>query len=515
MNWKHWLSTAGCLLALLAPTFTGCTRVELTPEIKAPQADEASVGAKANSPVEKLDPLAPWPMFGGTPARNMVNTTDTNTPVTFSDKDGKLIPKHVKWVADLGQTANGGPVIADGKVFVSTNNKNPRDKKALGPKAILMAFNESDGKFLWQIAHDMSSDERFQDALHEGLCSTPVVEAKRLFYVTPTCEVICADTAGKVQWTYDMMKELKVIPYHLGNCSPLVVGDLVMIVTSNGVDGEGKLAAPKAPSFIAVHKKTGKLVWQSSLPGENIIEGQWSNPAVAIVNGKTQVIFPGGDCIIYGLEPETGKLIWKCNCNPTRKKKGDREMDNYMVSTPIVVGDRLYVGLGVYPEHPQKTRFSYFVCLDITKKGDVSLKSYDVKDAANKDSALVWAFGGPIQPPPAKGRQVYFTTTISTAAVHDGLVYIPEEAGYLNCLDAKTGQRYWAHDFKEQVWGSPYCVDGKVYVGTEGGDIVVFAQGKKAAILATNSVEEAVHSTPIIANGILYVATKSKLYAIR
>ena len=304
-----------------------------------------------------------------------------------------------------------------------------------------------------------------------------------------------------------------------------------MLVTGNGVNDEGHVANPKAPSFIAVNKNTGKLAWQSSLPGDRIIEGQWSNPTLATVEGKTQVIFPGGDCVLYSFEPQTGNLIWKCDLNPTRKKRGERDIENYIVATPVVHGNRLYVGLGPYPGHHSRPRFGYFLCVDITKKGDVSPKSYDLKNPVNKDSALVWAFGGQIDPAPAKGRQVRFGTTSSTAAIVDGLVYITEEAGYLHCLDAKTGQSYWDHDFKAGIPGnSPYYVDGKVYVGTEDGDVVIFEHGKVRKyyldgkpVLASKdndkrlpsaSMEEPDVGTPVVANGVLYIMTKSKLFAI-
>ncbi len=461
----------------------------------------------------KTDTRTEVVMFGGTPQRNMVNTVDKNVPTDWCVEKGKH--KNVKWIANLGSPTYGGPVIADGKVFVGTSNANPRDKSIKGrDKAVLMAFRESDGAFLWQIVHDIPADIGGEGRV-QGLCSTPVYEDKRLYYVTPGCEIICAGVDGKVKWSYDMMKELKVVPWHVGNCSPLIVGDLLMICTSNGSDEEGKVASPKAPSFIAINKNTGKKpVWQSNLPGDKIIEGQFSNPTLATVNGKQQVIFAGGDCVLYSFEPATGDLIWKCNCNPIPKKKDDRAVP-YIIATPVVAGTRLYVGLGVSPGGCNNLPYSHFLCVDITKKGDVSPKSFDVKDAANKDSALVWAFGGEILPPPkGRGRRAYFGQTISTAAVHDGLVYITEEIGYLHCIDAKTGQRYWEHDFRENVWGSPYWVDGKVYVGTQGGDVVIFAHGKERKVLATVSVDDAVESTPVVAGGVLYVATKTKLIAI-
>src|SRR5262249_39657939 len=87
-----------------------------------------------------------WPMYGGTINRNMVNTTDKNIPASWSVEEGKT--KSVKWVAALGSSAYGGPVISGGKVFVSTNNEIPRDPNLKGDKGVLMCFRESDGKFL-------------------------------------------------------------------------------------------------------------------------------------------------------------------------------------------------------------------------------------------------------------------------------------------------------------------------------------------------------------------------------
>lgn len=479
------------------------------------------VAAPAGQVVGKAEPRSEVLMFGGTPQRNMVNTIDKNVPIDWSVDEDKV--KNIKWIAKLGGNyCYSGPLVADGKVFVGTTGKG----KDL--KAILMAFAESDGKLLWQIPHaDADMPERFR----YGLCSTPVIEGKFLYYVTPNGELICASTDGKVAWSYSMTKELKVVPYHLANCSPLIVGDLVMVCTSNGRDEEGKLPSPKAPSFIAVNKKTGKLDWQSNLPGTNIIEGQWSNPTLATVNGKQQVIFAGGDCVLYAFEPTKGELIWKCNCNPAPAM--GNEANPYIISTPVVVGDRLYVGLGIHPDNGRSLPYSHFVCLDITKKGDVSpKKNLDAKDPGNKNSALVWAFGGEIQPVPKKGPRVYFgdgTGTISTAAVQDGLVYICAERGYLHCLDAKTGERYWVHDFREDVWGSAYWVDGKVYVCTQAGDVVVFAHGKERKyyfegklhaakehkdVKPVAAMDDHIESTPVVAGGVLYIASKTKLFAI-
>jgi len=186
----------------------------------------------------------------------------------------------------------------------------------------------------------------------------------------------------------------------------------------------------------------------------------------------------------------------------------------YMIATPVVHDQKCYIGLGLYPENPTVTAYSHFLCVDITRTGDVSPKSLDAKDPKNKDSALVWGYGGKIEPAPKKGRRVVFGRTISTAAIHDGLVYIAEEHGYLHCLDAKTGQKYWDFDFKAAVWGSPYYVDGKVYIGTDDGEIVIFEAGKKRNEIGRVNMDDTVQGTPVVSRGVMYIATKSKVYAI-
>src|SRR5436309_1172724 len=57
-----------------------------------------------------------WVMYGGTPARNMANTAAKGLPVEW-DADAKPM-KGIKWVAELGSKAYGGPIIAGGRVYV-------------------------------------------------------------------------------------------------------------------------------------------------------------------------------------------------------------------------------------------------------------------------------------------------------------------------------------------------------------------------------------------------------------
>jgi len=90
-----------------------------------------------------------WPMWGGTPDRNMVSSMK-GIPTTWDVKT----KKNVKWVAELGSQSYGNPVVAGGVVLVGTNNENTKDPAVKGDKGVLMAFRESDGEFLWQDVND-------------------------------------------------------------------------------------------------------------------------------------------------------------------------------------------------------------------------------------------------------------------------------------------------------------------------------------------------------------------------
>jgi len=484
-----------------------------------------------------------WPMFGGRPERNMVNTVERNLPAEWDIRTGK----NVKWSAKLGSQAYGNPVVLGGRIFLGTNNGglyNPRDaRKPTRPgeppvpedKGILLCLREADGKFLWQAVHDKLPSGRVNDWPEQGICSSPCVEGNRVYYVSNRCELVCADAEGFADgnqgaqdekykdatdadfiWRLDMMEELGVFPHNLAVCSPLVVGDIVFVVTGNGHDeSHENIPAPQAPSFLAVDKHTGKVLWESNLPGERILHGQWSNPAYAEINGQPQVIFPGGDGWLYAFEPKSGKLLWKFDCNPKNSKYilGGRGTKNEIIATPVVYEGRVYIQVGQDPEHgegvghlwcidPSKARPDH---VDLTPVND----NFDPKAPENKNSGLVWHVGGQ-----SKDGKLLWRRGLSTCAVHDGLCYVANLSGFVACFDARTGEKYWEHDTLAAIWGSPYWVDGKVYIGTDSGEVYVFQHGKDKKLLAKNDMEAPVLSTPIAVNGVLYVMTNSRLYAI-
>jgi outer membrane protein assembly factor BamB len=262
---------------------------------------------------------------------------------------------------------------------------------------------------------------------------------------------------------------------------------------------------------------------------ELLMHGQWSNPVYAEPGGRPMIIFPGGDGWMRAFDPSNGELIWKFDCNPkgTFYELGPKATRNDFVCTPVIWKDKLYIGVGQDPEHLKGV--GHLWCIDITKKPankekDLSpvKNNFDPKAKENEGSGLVWHFGGDLVPKPTKGRSYAFGRTLSTCAVHDGLVYAGDFDGHFYCLDALTGALQYDVDTKAETWSSPYWVDGHVYFGNEDGLIRVFKHGKERKQLSEidmtvgGSQAARVRATPVACNGVLYVVTEDpcKLWAI-
>jgi outer membrane protein assembly factor BamB len=447
-------------------------------------------------------------MFGNTFVRNMVSA-EKGLPSEWDVKTGK----NVKWWADVGSQAYAGPVTLGGKVFVGTNNEGRRNPKLERDRGVVMAFDAKNGDFLWQMTHEKLSAGRVNDWPMQGICSTPFVEAGRLYYTSDRATIVSLDTEGfrdgkndgvqteketspidgDVVWEYDMIKELDVFPHNLAVSSPLVVDGILYATTGNGVDeGHINIPSPQAPSFIALDVKTGQLVWDSNLPGEKIFHGTWSNPTYGVIKGRPQVILPGGDGWVYSLEPKTGKLMWKFNANPPGAKYilGPRGTANEVIATPVIYDDKIYFGVGQDPEHGEGV--GNFWVVDATMDGDVSEK------------AKVWHRGGN-----------EFHRTISTVAIQDGIVYAADLSGFLYAMDAKTGELFWKHDMLAAVWGSPFVADGKVYLGDEDGDVEILEASKTKKVVGTLNMGVSVYSTPVARDGVLYVLARNRLFALQ
>jgi outer membrane protein assembly factor BamB len=428
-----------------------------------------------------------WPMWGGTPDRNMVSSM-TGIPTTW-DINTK---KNIKWMSMLGSQTYGNPVVAGGKVFVGTNNEGLRNPKEGGDRGVLMCFRESDGQFLWQHANAKLPAGRVNDWPFQGVCASPLVEGEVLYYVNNRCELVCLDVNGdgkggaKTIWKLDMMEELGSHPHNMANSSVVAWGDMLYLSTSNGQDeSHVNIPSPKAPAIIAVNKKTGKVVWEQNHVGNRILHGQWSSPAVGKSGDILQVVMGEGDGWVRGYNATDGTKLWEFDMNP--KDSVWPKTRNEVISTPVIWDGKVYIANGQDPEHGEGVGHLY--CIDPTKRGDIT------------KTGLVWHYD--------KIRR-----SISTGAIHEGILYYSDFSGFLHALDAKTGKVHWVHDMLAAIWGSPMVIGGNVYLGDEDGDVAVLKAGKEKKLLGEMNMGSSVYSTPVPANGTLYIANRNQLFAI-
>ncbi len=339
------------------------------------------------------------------------------------------------------------------------------------------------------------------------------------------------------------MNQLGVSQHNMCSCSITATGDILWVCTSNGVDeGHVNLPAPQAPSFLAVDKNSGKVIWSDSSPGMNILHGQWSSPAYAVLGGVPQVMFAGGDGYLYSFlaEPSSdgkAQVLWKFDANPKESKYilGGRGTRNEIIATPVVYDGLVYLAVGQDPEHGEGP--GHLWCIDPTRRGDVSselafnaadpkkpiphkrLQAVDPKEGdiarPNPNSAVVWHYAEADQNGDGKAEfEETMHRTCGTVVIKDGLLYISDFSGLFHCVDAKTGKPHWTHDLFAATWGSALIVEDKVYIGDEEGKVTVFKLSAEKELLAENNMGNSVYSTPVIANNIMYIANKTHLFAI-
>jgi outer membrane protein assembly factor BamB len=504
---------------------------------------------------------ADWPQWGGNnPGRNMYSPEkglpsriDPGHFKAGTEEVDMKTTKNVKFVVKLGSQSYGNTTVANGKIFVGTNNDSPRDKKHPGDRSILMCFDEKTGEFLWQLVVPKLAAGKVNDWENLGLFSSPNVNGNKVYLVTSRCEVLCLDANGMANgndgpfkdegkyvvkdvvidkgkptehpaaavepgpkdadiiWRYDMLDELGVFPHNASNCSVLIVDDILYTSTSNGQDWtHSNVPSPLSPSLIALNKNTGELLAEDDAKiGPRIFHGLWSSPSTGKVNGKQVIFFGGGDGFVYAFDAKPTKegdtsflkTLWKFDCNPPEYKKAkypDANGPSEVIATPVIYKNRIYAAIGQDPEHGEG--IGRIVCLDATKTGDIT------------KSGLIW-----------ENRDIHRTMATVSIDPDNGLLFVNDFSGFVHCMDAETGKVYWTHDMKAHMWGSTLVADGKVYVGDEDGDFVVLASSKQKQILSKVNIDgkemdgpnlgAPIYSTPVAANGVIYVASNTHLWA--
>ena len=237
--------------------------------------------------------------------------------------------------------------------------------------------------------------------------------------------------------------------------------------------------------------RQGDVDEQRSRAGQ-IMHGQWSNPSYAEPNGKPMVIFPGGDGWIRAFDPRHGELIWKFDCNPKKSvyKLGPEGTRSDFVATPVIYETR---STSASARIPNTTRASA-ICGASTSARRRRTRIRTCRRSTTisirrRRRTRIPDWSGTTAATLRQDATATFTSAarISTCCVHDGLAYAAEFAGFVHCLDAKTGQSLLGARPEGRTPGvRRFWVDGKIYMGNDSGKISIFKRARRKRCLASS-----------------------------
>jgi outer membrane protein assembly factor BamB len=368
--------------------------------------------------------------------------------------------ENVKWKVPLPGPSNSSPIVWGDRIFLT---------QAAGDRRTVMAFDRKDGKLLWQDGPTVTEKERTHPT-NPPASGSPVTDGEKVIAWFGSAGVWCWDLAGKEMWHVDLGKQDHEWGY---GSSPVLHGDLCIVNFGPG---------PRS-FLVALDKRTGKEAWRTEVPVPEMPEGpgasqnytgSWSTPIVAQVSGKSELIavLPGA---VRSFDPATGKELWHCNgLNPLS------------YADPLIA-DGVVAAMGGFG--------GYSVGVKAGGMGDVT--------ATNR----LW-------------QEKRSSQRIGSGVVKDGLIYMPNEPGVVQCIEPATGKIAWQERLqipggKASTWSSFVLSGDRLYLVTQASDVVVLKAGPKFEQLAVNSLDDGLSNSSLaVSNGELFIRTHKNLWCI-
>jgi len=357
------------------------------------------------------------------------------------------------WKVPLPGAGHSSPVVWGENIFVTSCDES-------AGKFFVLCLRTSDGSVRWQKEVPLTPSEKH--SFNSLATSTPTVDADRVY----VCRTEAAHiTLGAFSHDGELVWERDLGPFaaqHGAGASPIVFGS--MLFFPNEQAGE---------SFVVgLDARTGEMRWKTP---RNSGSGSYSTPCVYQPRPESApaLIFNSEAHGITALAPETGKMIWEF----------EKAFDKRSVSSPVVAGELIIGSCG------SGGGGNYVVAIrpGDPAKGTKPSRAYEVRRSAP-----------------------YVPTSI---CVGDWL-YLWSDGGIVSRVRAATGEVQWQERVGGNFFGSPVCVDGRLFCVSTGGEVVVLAVADKFEVLARNPLGELTHSTPAIAGGRMYIHTSGHLLSI-
>lgn len=357
-----------------------------------------------------------------------------------------------RWTADLSGVGYSSPVVCRGKLFVTSAIEDDATQ-------MICCLSATDGAKLWEKSFESKPHKHHPFNCHAA--STPALDEEAVYALWANPDqlaVVKLDQAtGDLQWQRDLG------PYaaeHAFGASPMVYKD--MLIIPNDQDGDS--------SIVALSRETGDTVWQAKRRSKKTA---YATPCIFTPkSGPPQLIITSWAHGFSGLDPETGNSLWEV---PLFK---NRVVGSPLVTSGLVFGSAGTGGIG---------RQMYAV-----RPGDPS---------RGLEAEVVYEL---------KGSLPYVVTPIACG----GLLFSWFDKGVVTCLETATGEVLWRERIGGEYFGSPVCVNGRLYCISREGEVVVLAASREFKELGRVALGEASHSTPAVADGVMYLRTKSHVMAL-
>ena len=414
-----------------------------------------------------------WPQWRGP---NWNGIANGDAPLHWSDTE------NIKWKAEIPGRGHSSPVIWGDRIFVTTavpaaTSAQPQETasgnarrgfgRGGGPQAeqkfLLLCFDRKTGKKLWeQVAKTATPHEGYHPQYGSFASQSPVTDGKYVIASFGSRGVYCYDLDGKKIWEKDFGIQLRMFNTFGEGSWPTLEGNTLLLL----YDQEGE-------SFlVALDKATGKELWRVN---RNDGQTNWSGPVVISYQGKKQIVVSASRKV-HAYDFETGKPLWEV-----------AGLGQNTIPAPVSDGSMVWVMSGY--------RNPNLLALKLGSAGDLT-----------GTDAIVWQNqrGNSYTPSPV---------------LADGKLYMLTDSGMLSCLDAKTGTPF----YQQQRLPKPYnfkaslvAANGKLYLASEEGDVIVVKMGEKFEVLATNTLEGQMFiGTPAIVDGEIYLRGQNTLFCVK
>ena len=420
-----------------------------------------------------------WPSFRGPNASGVAD--GQNLPETWNGKSGQ----NVLWRTAIPGLAHSSPIVWGDRVFV-TSAISSKGSATFKPglygdgdasddrsshKFMLYALDKRTGGIVWERVAFEGEPGNKRHIKSTYASASPATDGRMVVAWFGSQGVHAYDVDGNPLWKVDLgrvdMGAYDIPAYEWGPASsPVIWNGLVFVQCDTQAD-----------SFIlALDALTGKTVWKTGrqeLPS-------WGSPTVVTTGGGAELVTNGSN-FIRAYDPRSGKELWRLGGS-----------SKITAPTPIGADGLVVVASGRAPERP------LFVVRP-GARGDLTL----AKDRTSSD-AVVWS---------RSGRGSYMPTPLA----YRGILYVLNNNGVFDAYELETGKEVYRQRLDPVGSGfsaSPVAADGRIYLTSEDGEILVLAAGREFRRIATNSMGELVMATPALSDGVMYVRSAFSLFAI-